>query len=194
MKKVIMLASLVALCGCSVDDSQEVEINTGINKATNKSLNKESEVSSATLHAVDAVKLTESSTANTQTEKQKKLAGLAKTQTLVNDETSQYSVAINNQKFITDNVIIKSGQSLFNVQMNDYGVAKGSFVIISKVAPQWLDTDFDIDKIAEETYRLETHSADVDLYVWYQKLSKDVRFSVVELEVDYSGKIHVPEF
>ncbi|MFC1518693.1 hypothetical protein ACFL6Z_03120 [Pseudomonadota bacterium] len=210
MKKVIMLASLVALCGCSADKPQEVEINSAansainsaansdinsdMNKATNKSTSKESEANPATLNAVDTVSLTEPLTANIETEKQKKIAALSTTQTSAAGEPSQYSVAINNEKFITDNVVIKTGQSLFNMQMNDYGVAKGSFVIISKVTPQWLESDFSIDNIAKETYRLAPHSADADLYAWYKQLAEDVRFSVVELEVDYSGKAHVPEF
>ncbi|MDO6679593.1 MULTISPECIES: hypothetical protein [unclassified Shewanella] len=210
MKKVIMLASLVALCGCSADKPQEVEINSAansainsaansdinsdMNKASNKSTSKESEANPATLNAVDTVSLTEPLTANIETEKQKKINALSTAQTSAAGEPSQYSVAINNEKFITDNVVIKTGQSLFNMQMNDYGVVKGSFVIISTVTPQWLESDFSIDNIAKETYRLAPHSADEDLYAWYKQLAKDVRFSVVELEVDYSGKAHVPEF
>ncbi|QIR15691.1 hypothetical protein [Shewanella aestuarii] len=186
MKTILMLASVVAIGGCSVESSQKAPVNL------NNQVSSESEKYNAIAPLANVPQQEPSDKAITK----QKLNRVKPNQQLSvqQGKSSSYSLAINQQKFTSSSPIVKAGQSLFNVQMQNLGVVKSSFVVISDRQPQWLSSDFSINEIAKQTFRLQSKSLDANLYQWYKRLAQDKRFSTVELEIDYSGKAYVPEF
>ncbi|MCL1067466.1 hypothetical protein L2735_11700 [Shewanella olleyana] len=183
MKKTIMLTSMIFLGGCTAE-----ETSTYKEKNSNSASEKVRSTNASLLNS------SENSISTAKIERQKHDVTYSNNKDSLPVKPASYSVALNQQKFITDNASIKAGQSLFNMEMKQYGVVKGSFVVIASKKPKWLESDFSINEIAKLTYRLNSQSADADLHEWYKKLIQDARFSTVELEIDYSGKSDVPEF
>lgn len=181
MKKLIIVASIAALGACSTENPNASEENKAKLALKND-------------HSTSVPLSTSTVNTNSKIEAAQHRDFL-KSYTPKSEKTknASSSVVINKQKFITDDPDIKVGQSLFNVDIQEHGVVKNSIVVISSEIPRWLDKQFFINKIAKQTYRLTSVSADADIYKWYIEIAKDARFSTVELEIDYSGVVNKPE-
>ncbi|WP_350432485.1 hypothetical protein ABIS04_02450 [Shewanella sp. H8] len=172
MKKIIMLSFFMTLNGCSADETVKSADN---DKALVKPV-------LATLAVDDTNKshgMNNDSDDFIKTKPEKNMNSI---------NSSKYTIQLNNHKFITKYLVLKVNQSIYNVDINSFAVVKGSIVIVSSTNPKGLVQDFDINKIAKDTYKLTIKSSDQDLYYWYKKLSGDSQYSVVELELDYSPK------
>jgi hypothetical protein len=172
MRKVIILALFTTLNGCSADetmksyDSGETIISPVSATLTTDDKNKPKET---------IVKSPDSIDVNIKNKDG-------------NIEQSKYTIQLNKQKFTTKSRVLKANQSVYNLDINSFGMVKGSLVVVSTIEPKELQPDFDIKKLADDTYQLTVKSAELDLYHWYIKLSGDPRYSTVELEIDYSPK------
>ncbi len=107
---------------------------------------------------------------------------------LVNGE-----LLINDEKFELMSKTFKKGAKVHNLSMGEYGTVKGSLVIVSANSSldklrqlSILKEKYTINQIAKDTYRLQPVELD-DIYNLYQNLLKESSFSVVEMEIDYSG-------
>jgi hypothetical protein len=172
MKRIIILALFTILNGCSADetmkssDSGETIISPVSATLTADNKNKPKET---------IVKSPDSIDINIKNKDG-------------NIEQSKYTIQLNKQKFTTKSRVLKANQSVYNLDINSFGMVKGSLVVVSTIEPKELQPDFDIKKLAVDTYQLTVKSAELDLYYWYIKLSGDPRYSTVELEIDYSPK------
>ncbi|QDE29929.1 hypothetical protein [Shewanella polaris] len=172
MKKIIMLSFFMTLNGCSADETVK-------SADTDKVLTKPV---LATLVVDDTNKshdMINNSDDFIKTKPEKNMNGI---------NSSKYTIQLNNHKFTVKDLVLKMNQSVYDMNINSFAIVKGSIVVISSVEPENLAEDFDINKIAKDTYKLTIKSSDQDLYYWYKKLSGDSQYSVVELELDYSPK------
>jgi hypothetical protein len=97
-------------------------------------------------------------------------------------------VVINKEKFKLLSATLVKGAKVFNLLMSQYGLVKGSFVVIinnSGSLSSFSHTKI-VNKIADSTYRL-TPESDVDLQEYYHSLLNSESFKRVEMEIDYSG-------
>lgn len=170
MKKIIFLTVFIILNGC------------GSEEATRSSNNDTPSVKPSPKTSAD----TDKSKITTINSKESSKSKFDKNIDGIN--SSKYTIQLNQHKFITKSLILKANQSIYNMDINSFGVVKGSIVVISSVEPNGLKQYFDINKIAKETYQLLAKSSEQDLYYWYKKLSVDPQYSTVELEIDYSPK------
>ncbi|MEZ8184718.1 hypothetical protein ACED29_02720 [Shewanella sp. 5S214] len=170
MKKIIIVALFTALNGCSADETTKFSDNGETITSP----------ASATLTADDKNKPKETIVKSPDSINLKNKNG--------SFEQSKYTIQFNKQKFTTKSRVLKANQSVYNLDINSFGMIKGSLVVVSTIEPKELQPDFDIKKLADDTYQLTAKSAELDLYYWYTKLSGDPRYSAVELEIDYSPK------
>lgn len=87
---------------------------------------------------------------------------------------------------------IIEGATVFNVSMKQYGLVKGSLVIVTPLTQTSTDIvrlglDNTLVEIAANTYRVTPNDRS-RLYSLYQQLAANKAIEVVELEIDYSGK------
>lgn len=103
-------------------------------------------------------------------------------------QNRQTTKRINGQKFKLINGRFEKGAAVFNFAMQEFGVIKGSFVIV--VTNKQVVTKQDlgkIDNIARDTYRIWPNSEE-DFSVYYQNLTSNKDITRVEVEIDYSPK------
>ncbi|NQZ80502.1 MAG: hypothetical protein HRT52_05745 [Colwellia sp.] len=98
------------------------------------------------------------------------------------------SITLNGEKFILNSAQFGKGSKVYNKQMGEYGLIKGTIVVvgIDKVsADELLYPLVKVIQIAKNTFRLIPEKA-VELMPFYKELIKSKLFSVVEMEIDYS--------
>jgi hypothetical protein len=103
-------------------------------------------------------------------------------------QNRQTTKRINGQKFKLINGTFEKGAAVFNFAMQEFGVIKGSFVIV--VTNKQVVTQQDlgkIDNIARDTYRIWPNSEE-GFSVYYQNLTSNKDITRVEVEIDYSPK------
>lgn len=101
---------------------------------------------------------------------------------------SEHSLSINGQKFLSSNRALFKGDIIYLAATKEAGRLTGDIVVVtahSKEQSNW-PKEFKTTTIAANTYRLTAVNANVDLFATYQLMSKDNKYSVVELGVDYS--------
>ncbi|ACJ30990.1 hypothetical protein swp_4343 [Shewanella piezotolerans WP3] len=104
------------------------------------------------------------------------------------------SLQLNGAKFIAETTPLAKGTRVFNPEMSQGGILKGSFVVQSESGIDSLHTLYSIEQIAAETYRLIPTDEDVDLLVMYKSLQQDVSLRTVEIEIDYSRSLATDEY
>jgi hypothetical protein len=115
-------------------------------------------------------------------DKRNKLAKLLKGR----EHTS--SINLNGEKFTLHSPQFGKGAKVYNVQMKEYGLIKGSIVVVSvdKVNADELSyPSVKVLKIAKNTFRLIPEKS-VELMSFYNILNESKSFSMIEMEVDYS--------
>ena len=178
MKKIIIVALFITLNGCSADEAVKSSGNDNTILTP----------VSATLTVDDKNKSKESVVNNSDS------MDMNFNNANGDIESSTYTIHLNKNKFTTKSKVLKLNQSIYNLDISNFGKIKGSLVVISIIEPKELQQDFDIKKLADKTYQLTVKSAELDLYYWYKKLSRDPRYSTVELEIDYSPKSEFKTF
>ena len=108
--------------------------------------------------------------------------------------SSATSLQLNGAKFIAASTPLAKGTRVFNPEMSQDGVLKGSFVVQSESGLDSLRTLYSIKQIASETYRLIPTGEDIDLLVMYKSLQQDVSLRTVEIEIDYGRAIATDEY
>jgi len=106
------------------------------------------------------------------------------------------SISLNSEKFTLHSTKFSKGAKVYNIQMREYGLVKGTIVVVSidKVsAAELLYPSVKVLQIAKNTFRL-TLEKSVELMPFYKSLIKSNRFSVVEMEVDYSPFKELAEY
>jgi hypothetical protein len=115
-------------------------------------------------------------------DKKKKLTKLLK-------ERGQKSlITLNGGKFTLHSESFGKGSKVYNTQMREYGLVKGSIVVVSlkPTSAEALDySNVGVVKIAKNTFSLSPDNT-VELMAFYKSLIKSKRFSVVEMQIDYS--------
>lgn len=104
------------------------------------------------------------------------------------------SLQLNGAKFIAESAPLAKGTRVFNPEMSQGGVLKGSFVVQSESEIDSLHTHYSIKQIAAETYRLVPTDEDVDLLVIYKSLQQNASLRTVEIEIDYSRPTATDEY
>ena len=102
------------------------------------------------------------------------------------------SLQLNGAKFIAESAPLAKGTRVFNPEMSQGGVLKGSFVVQSESEIDSLHTHYSIKQIAAETYRLVPTDEDVDLI--YKSLQQNASLRTVEIEIDYSRPTATDEY
>ncbi|RTR35010.1 hypothetical protein [Shewanella atlantica] len=97
-----------------------------------------------------------------------------------------YSYRLNDMKFTSNADVLIKGSPVSSLIMSEGGVLKGSFVIITTKEAGQLSSDYRVNKIAKNTYRLTPLKAQANLYALYLNLLNNDNFSRVEIEIDYS--------
>lgn len=96
------------------------------------------------------------------------------------------TISINDTKFKLVGDKFAQGEQVYNTVMNEYGTIKGSLVLVLSDKGVFNKSHFKkVNKIADKTYRVWPAEKD-DFHFFYQKLTNNSNFSVVELEVDYT--------
>ncbi|MGS0689818.1 hypothetical protein [Shewanella sp. 30m-9] len=98
------------------------------------------------------------------------------------------SYLLNGDKYTADTPRLVTGTAVFNPNMSESGVLKGSFVVQSKQTVNFVEPSFTIETIASETYRLTPVDNNADLYELYLMLKGHEKLILVEIEIDYSGR------
>ena len=104
------------------------------------------------------------------------------------------SLQLNGAKFIAESAPLAKGTRVFNPEMSQGGVLKGSFVVQSESEIDSLHTHYSIKQIAAETYRLVPTDEDVDLLDIYKSLQQNASLRTVEIEIDYSRPTATDEY
>lgn len=96
------------------------------------------------------------------------------------------SITINNTKFKLVDHKFETGSQIYNLAMNEFGVVKGSFVLVV-ISESNFDKDrfLKVVKIADDTFRVWPKNG-VTLSSAYQKLTEDKNYSTVEVDIDYT--------
>lgn len=112
---------------------------------------------------------------------QSKMAPLKK---ITNGSTPiQKYVHLNNQKFKLLTQEVMMGGKIFNLSTQEKGTIKGSIVVVTEsfISIPVVGSK----KIAKDTFRL-TPDDKKTLHELYKNLIKDEKYTIVELEIDYS--------
>jgi hypothetical protein len=101
--------------------------------------------------------------------------------------TKKTSFKLNDEKFSADNSVLHKGDSVYNLFMSEFGVLKGTFVVVTRADTAECNLEnYQSKLIAKNTFRLTPIATDSSLVDLYKQLKKVERFSVVEIEIDYS--------
>jgi hypothetical protein len=101
--------------------------------------------------------------------------------------TKNTSFKLNDEKFSADNSVLRKGDSVYNLSMSEFGVLKGSFVVVTRVdVAELILENYKSELIATNTFRLVPIVTDSSLIVLYQQLRSAERLARVEIEIDYS--------
>lgn len=102
--------------------------------------------------------------------------------------TKEKKVVLNGEFFKVENPLgLIKGSQVFNMAMAQYGVIKGSIVIVTKLDVSALTPDSNSQVIASNTYRIIPKDKS-QLLALYKRLSSNEDIEIVELEIDYSKK------
>jgi hypothetical protein len=103
------------------------------------------------------------------------------------------NMMINNQKFelLSDKLI--KGAKVFNLQMSQPGIVKGTFVVVVNNGNKLshFDHTAKLNKIAKNTYQL-TPEKEIEFLRYYKLLLGSKKFRKLEMEIDYSGENRRP--
>lgn len=102
--------------------------------------------------------------------------------------TKEKKVVLNGEFFKVENPLgLIKGSQVFNMAMAQYGVIKGSVVIVTKLDVSALTPDSKSEVIASDTYRIIPKDKS-QLLALYKRLNSNDDIEIVELEIDYSGR------
>ncbi|MCL1049909.1 hypothetical protein L2755_09780 [Shewanella abyssi] len=104
------------------------------------------------------------------------------------------SYQLNGAKFIAESDSLIKGTRVFNPEMTQGGVLRGSFVVQSGNGVDEQRDLFSVMQIAAETYRLTPIEEGTDLFTLYKSLKLNANFSSVEIEIDYSRQHTMNEY
>lgn len=103
--------------------------------------------------------------------------------------TKKISFKLNDEKFTADKTVLHKGDSVYNLLMSEFGVLKGTFVVVTQAdTAEYKLENYQSKLIAKNTFRLTPIATDSSLVDLYKQLKKVEHFSVVEIEIDYSKK------
>jgi len=97
-------------------------------------------------------------------------------------------LTFNKEKFELLSPVAEKGAKLFNLSIHEYGIMKGSIVVVVDNTSPFKTAYFSevlITKIAKDTYRL-TPDTKLELMNLYKTLNNMPEFKVIEMEIDYS--------
>jgi hypothetical protein len=101
--------------------------------------------------------------------------------------TKKTSFKLNNEKFTAEKTVLHKGDRVYNLFMSEFGVLKGTFVVVTQAdVTELILENYKSELIAKNTFRLTPIATDSSLVDLYKQLKKVERFSVVEIEIDYS--------
>ena len=98
------------------------------------------------------------------------------------------TITLNGGKFTLHSARFGKGSKVYNMQMGGYGLIKGDIVVVSIEKIKAKDIQYSatqVRQIAKNTFRLSPDKT-VELMPFYKTIIKSKRFSVVEMEIDYS--------
>lgn len=182
----LMLLSLMSITACNdkssaeKEQSEKIELVERVNQAE-KQTDSENQISNGDAEIksmADAIRHKNKDNAN----------DMAKTSTSTASDLPK-NIRINEKKFqIFDWPLVKNSK-VFNLQMNEYGKLKGTFVIVLKdeqLMPEDVNQQFVTKKIAKQTFQLTPKfEYSKNLIATYKKLMVN-NFQVVEMQIDYS--------
>lgn len=106
------------------------------------------------------------------------------------------TLSFNGEKFEYSGGLVSEGTKLFNIQMAEHGMVKGSFVVVTKPSVELVTTPVELKskaKLAKDTYRIIPKKGQ-NLQAIYKLLKANQQLLQVELEIDYSPKRTIAEF
>ncbi|MFQ3220129.1 MAG: hypothetical protein ACI8R9_000763 [Paraglaciecola sp.] len=107
------------------------------------------------------------------------------------------SLNINGVKMRVAKIPLGMGSSVFNTQINSWGVIKGSMTVVMYVKDSVHQLNkgaiFNLKKIAKNTYQFSPTDNTVDLYELYKNLLNNALVKVVELDIFYDGAVAVQD-
>jgi hypothetical protein len=107
--------------------------------------------------------------------------------------TKKTSFKLNNEKFTAEKPVLYKGDRVYNLLMSEFGVLKGTFVVVTRAdTTECYLEHYQSKLIAKNTFRLTPIATDSSLVDLYKQLKKVERFSVVEIEIDYSKQKSTP--
>ncbi|WP_206486466.1 hypothetical protein [Thalassotalea sp. G2M2-11] len=163
--KVLLVAMLVTVSGCNVENANREQISKD---SQSKEMKTPSPQQSALVQ--DASEIIDR---------------------IPSDKLSKYPITINGEKYIAETAQLTKGSKVFNLLMREYGTIKGSVVVVTNALNQTsLKQHFNLAsvvEIAKHTYRLYPKD-DAKVYSLYQSLVSDNVIERSELEIDFSGE------
>jgi len=165
MKKKLLVISalLVSLTACNDDKTAAPENNATPDSAPEASQTATPETSTTASSAVE-----------------EKLVHRGK---MIEQMKASHTLRINNQEFKLLSETLEKGANVYNKQLKETGTVKGTVVVVT-TAPS-ISAEITGQQIAANTFRV-TPNKGQSLLDFYNELTKDERYSTVELEVDYS--------
>lgn len=101
--------------------------------------------------------------------------------------TKKMNITLNGEKFTSTKSILRKGDNVFNLSMSEFGVLKGSFVVVTRADTRKLILEnYSVELIATNTFRLVPMVTDSALIELSKMLNSRSDFSSVEVEIDYS--------
>ncbi|MFT5758237.1 MAG: hypothetical protein ACI9LM_002976 [Alteromonadaceae bacterium] len=171
-----MMSFLLLFLGCSNGQpkTERNENPIAVSKVENTLSPEKVSANNPDIETLERLRLTE--------DRSNKRAELSK------EHSHKRSMILNGEKFTLHAASFNQGSKVYNIQMREYGLVKGSIVVVS-TQPMHVDElrspMTKVVKIAKNTFRL-TPEKTVELISFYKDLITSKRFSVVEMEIDYS--------
>ncbi|MGB1198250.1 MAG: hypothetical protein ACPG46_04330 [Thalassotalea sp.] len=101
---------------------------------------------------------------------------------------NEQTISLNGTKFKLLADKFEKNAQVLNLNMNEFGTVKGSFVVVLKENKTLIEENFSqIENIEKNTYRVWP-LASSDLFTDYKVLSNNKDYSAVEVDIDYSPK------
>jgi hypothetical protein len=182
IKRLLFIVNFsVLFFGCS-SDQVKIPREVANNEAT-VGLEKSVEVSLVAANAApNNPDIVEIEKLSLEKDKKRKLAKYLK------ERSYKRSIMLNGEKFTLHSDTFGKGSKVYNRQIKEYGLIKGSIVVVSRKPTYAKDLQYpmvEVVEIAKNTFRLRPEKT-VELMLFYKNLIRSKRFSVVEMQVDYS--------
>jgi len=127
-------------------------------------------------------------TDNGETKPQQNKGGQTKAPRFLQQGKQEHVFDINDTKLRADASELRPGTQVFDVSVGAFATVSNFLVIISTDAETRWQQDFEVSKLARDTFKLIPKSEQLSMDAWYKRLKAEKGIVRVELGINYSPK------